>query len=168
MNRIFKAAIVSTAVATTALMPVAGAFAGERYHRDRDHYGSYHDRQYKKHRRHGRSPVIVHRDNSGEVLAAGIIGLALGAIIAGANSAPPPEPYRPARPRPHRDYFPAASDSYGAYDEPEVIYAQPITVTPEPWTPEWYRYCTERFRSFDPQSGTYMGFDGQRHFCVAN
>jgi hypothetical protein len=26
-------------------------------------------------------------------------------------------------------------------------------------------YCQQRFRSFDPASGTYMGFDGQRHPC---
>jgi hypothetical protein len=26
-------------------------------------------------------------------------------------------------------------------------------------------YCQQRFRSFDPASGTYMGFDGRRHPC---
>jgi BA14K-like protein len=26
-------------------------------------------------------------------------------------------------------------------------------------------YCTQRFRSYDPASGTYMGYDGQRHPC---
>ena len=26
-------------------------------------------------------------------------------------------------------------------------------------------YCVQRFRSFDPASGTYLGFDGQRHPC---
>ena len=25
--------------------------------------------------------------------------------------------------------------------------------------------CEERFKSYDPASGTYMGFDGQRHPC---
>ena len=26
-------------------------------------------------------------------------------------------------------------------------------------------YCVSRFKSYDPQSGTYLGFDGQRHPC---
>jgi hypothetical protein len=26
-------------------------------------------------------------------------------------------------------------------------------------------YCSQRFRSYDPSSGTYMGFDGRRHSC---
>jgi hypothetical protein len=26
-------------------------------------------------------------------------------------------------------------------------------------------YCAQRYRSYDPVSGTYMGYDGQRHSC---
>jgi hypothetical protein len=26
-------------------------------------------------------------------------------------------------------------------------------------------YCIQRFRSYDPQSGTYLGYDGLRHPC---
>ena len=26
-------------------------------------------------------------------------------------------------------------------------------------------YCEQRFRSYDPRSGTYMGYDGRRHPC---
>ena len=26
-------------------------------------------------------------------------------------------------------------------------------------------YCTQRFRSYDPGTGTYMGYDGARHPC---
>ena len=26
-------------------------------------------------------------------------------------------------------------------------------------------YCMQRYRSYDPQSGTYLGFDGLRHPC---
>jgi hypothetical protein len=26
-------------------------------------------------------------------------------------------------------------------------------------------YCQQRFRSYDPASGTYMGYDGMRHSC---
>jgi hypothetical protein len=27
------------------------------------------------------------------------------------------------------------------------------------------RYCMQRFRSYDPGSGTYLGYDGYRHPC---
>ena len=26
-------------------------------------------------------------------------------------------------------------------------------------------YCVRRFRSYDPRSGTYLGYDGYRHPC---
>jgi uncharacterized membrane protein len=26
-------------------------------------------------------------------------------------------------------------------------------------------YCAQRFRSYDPASGTYLGYDGLRHSC---
>jgi hypothetical protein len=26
-------------------------------------------------------------------------------------------------------------------------------------------YCIQRYRSYDPQSGTYLGTDGYRHPC---
>jgi hypothetical protein len=26
-------------------------------------------------------------------------------------------------------------------------------------------YCAQRYRSYDPASGTYMGYDGRRHSC---
>jgi hypothetical protein len=26
-------------------------------------------------------------------------------------------------------------------------------------------YCAQRFRSYDPRSGTYLGYDGRRHPC---
>lgn len=37
--------------------------------------------------------------------------------------------------------------------------------SPEPWTSEWYAYCSSKYRSFDPSSGTFLGYDGRRHFC---
>ncbi|MCP4182806.1 MAG: BA14K family protein [Hyphomicrobiales bacterium] len=36
----------------------------------------------------------------------------------------------------------------------------------KPWTPAWYSYCRSKFRSFNAKSGTFLGFDGKRHFCV--
>ncbi len=28
-----------------------------------------------------------------------------------------------------------------------------------------HAYCAQRFRSYDPASGTYLGYDGRRHAC---
>jgi hypothetical protein len=40
---------------------------------------------------------------------------------------------------------------------------------PRPYYPEYYNsqqaYCMSRFRSYDPYSRTYLGFDGYRHYC---
>ncbi|OYZ89406.1 MAG: hypothetical protein B7Y01_03855 [Xanthobacter sp. 17-67-6] len=29
----------------------------------------------------------------------------------------------------------------------------------------WIAYCSSKYRSFDPASGTYLGYDGLRHPC---
>ncbi len=49
---------------------------------------------------------------------------------------------------------------------PEVVIVPPPEVPElQPFTPAWYSYCTEKFKSFEAQSGTYTGFDGEKHFC---
>lgn len=30
---------------------------------------------------------------------------------------------------------------------------------------DYSTYCANRFRSYDPASGTYLGYDGTRHPC---
>lgn len=47
---------------------------------------------------------------------------------------------------------------YSAYDYP--------TEGPgAPGGPNWDAYCTSKYRSFDPVTGTFMGYDGVRHYC---
>lgn len=85
------------------------------------------------------------RYNPGAAAAAGIIGFAAGAALGSALSAP-------------RYYAPA----------PAPYYAPPAPVTyakPQPWTPGWYSYCSAKYRSFNPQTGYFLGYDGQYHFC---
>jgi hypothetical protein len=36
---------------------------------------------------------------------------------------------------------------------------------PEPGSPEWYDYCSAKYRSFNPDTGYYRGYDGQYHLC---
>jgi hypothetical protein len=60
------------------------------------------------------------------------------------------------------------------YAAPPVAYNPPVYVAPaqptygrpyQAWTQAWFQYCSNRFRSFNPQTGQYLGFDGQYHFC---
>ena len=43
------------------------------------------------------------------------------------------------------------------YDEP--------TVAVVPGDGDSAAYCMQRFKSYDPASGTYLGYDGQSHPC---
>lgn len=158
MNPIFRNIVLSAAVAATTLAAMPAAQAGERWR---------HGAPQREH--------VVRKDNTGAIVAAGVLGLAVGAIIAGANQPAAhrqpahPNPYMQHRPRPERDYFPPrpGSHDYGHYGPHD--HRQPVRASwaAEPWTPEWYRYCQARYRSFDARTGTYRGFDGRNHFCVA-
>lgn len=102
-----------------------------------------------RHRRHH------HGGDHGDAVAAGIFGLAAGALLGSALAQPR---YR------YYDYYePAPVYAPGPpviYDPAPVYYARP-----EPWTPEWYAYCDSRYRSFDPRTGYFRGYDGEYHFC---
>lgn len=141
MNRIVKTLVLSAAVAATTLAALPAAEAGERW------------RRYDR-----------HRDNTGEVLAAGALGLMAGALIVGsANRAQPVYDYDYYEPAPRRVY---RQDYYPVVPQRRVVYSNSYSI--EPWTPEWYSYCSDRYRSFKPRSGTFTGYDGQERFCVAN
>lgn len=84
----------------------------------------------------------------GAGVAAGIIG---GAIIGGAIA-------RSYEPRPYY-YYPRAY-----YAPPPPVYYAPAPSYAAPYDDE-VAYCMRRFRSYDPRTGTYLGFDGYRHPC---
>ena len=138
MNRIVKTAVASVLVGATTLVAIAPASA--------------HD-----HRRY--------RDNTGAVVAAGALGLAAGALL-GSASRQADVIYRYDEPRYVRPR-PVYERPVRVYEQPRRVYVQ-RHASFEPWTREWYRYCSDRYRSFDPQSGTFMGYDGVRRFCEAN
>ncbi len=70
----------------------------------------------------------------------------------------------------------AASDAYAYYGGP-AYYDAPayyddqyaddgaVAVVPVPVGDDSAAYCAQRYRSYDPASGTYLGYDGQRHPC---
>lgn len=56
----------------------------------------------------------------------------------------------------YNDPYYYGDDSY--YDEPSVA------VVPDSGG-DSSAYCAQRYKSYDPASGTYLGYDGQRHPC---
>ena len=76
------------------------------------------------------------------------LGIAAGAIIGGIIASQG-GPYYYGAPGYHHGYYP------GYYPTPGV-YAAPGDAV---------GYCMSRFRSYDPVSGTYLGYDGFRHPC---
>ncbi len=100
--------------------------------------------------------------DAGFVAGAAAAGLATGAAVA-ANDygyGYGYEPYYGGGYAFGPDYY---GDSY-AYDVgPTVAFDQPPPVA-GPMVAD-ASYCAQRFRSYDPASGTYLGFDGVRHPC---
>jgi hypothetical protein len=67
-----------------------------------------------------------------------------------------------------------ASQSYGYYGGPgyyapgyydDQYYDDSAAVAVAPEGGDDAAYCSQRFRSYDPASGTYLGNDGYRHPC---
>jgi hypothetical protein len=55
---------------------------------------------------------------------------------------------------------PVYSGPYYDYDYgPPVVYGAPAPGGGD------VAYCEQRYRSYDPDSGTYLGYDGRRHPC---
>jgi hypothetical protein len=87
----------------------------------------------------------------GDAALAGVAGFAVGTLFGNAM----------AQPR----YYPGTV--YVAPPPPPVVYQPtPVYYAPAPWTPEWYAYCARKYGSFDPNSGTFLGYDGYRHTCI--
>jgi hypothetical protein len=63
----------------------------------------------------------------------------------------------------------ALGSSYAYYGSPyyydDTYYYDEPTVAVVPGDGDSSAYCAQRFKSYDPESGTYLGYDGQRHPC---
>ena len=124
LTAFFAAALVALTVLTLSAPAEAGR--GRGYSNHGGHRGHGYNHRYR---------------GGGNAVAAGIIGLGVGALIGSALTprtvyvAPPPPRYAPV--------------AYG----------------PQPWSPDWYSYCYSRYRTFNPNSGTFVGYDGYEHFC---
>lgn len=136
MNRFLKTAVLAAAVGATTLATIPTASADHRYR---------------------------HRHRGGDAVAAGVIGLAAGALIGGALAQP-----RYREPVYYDDYYEPRPVRRYEYVRPAYRERVYVRGSLEPWSREWYRYCENRYRSFDSRTGTFMGYDGREHFCTAN
>ncbi|WP_455479023.1 BA14K family protein [Bartonella sp. B23] len=102
----------------------------------------------------------VNHNNSGDALAAGILGLAAGAFLGNVLKQPEqPQIVYQAAPQNHVVYQ-QVPQSHVVYEiQSETIY--------QPWTADWLKYCKTRYRSFNHKTGTFRGYDGLDHFCYA-
>jgi len=69
---------------------------------------------------------------------AGFVGFGVGALVGSALTAPRP-----------------------VY----VVPAAPVYYGPPAWSPAWYTYCAQSYPGFSPQTGYFVGPDGQSYFC---
>jgi hypothetical protein len=88
----------------------------------------------------------------GPAIGLGIAGALIGGAIIGAT-----QPYGPY------GYY----GNGGYYGYPAPGYGGPgyVAVVPSYPAGDAVGYCMRRFRSYDPSSGTYIGYDGYRHPC---
>ena len=89
----------------------------------------------------GRKRFKRDRDFNGAGL---VFGLAAGAILGSALTAP--------------RYSYAHPPGYYYYQAPPKVYYRS-------GNDDWFYYCTRRYKSFNPHTGMYKGYDGYWHYC---
>lgn len=192
---------IAGSLAFSAALPVATAQAHDR-HNVSKHYGyghsltrnghrkfhrtygpGYQGTQYYRQHAYGGHNYKKKRRKNRDLIAAGVIGLAVGAIIASEASKRKQPSYQPTYNDPSYSPYdyrgthydtpgqPVPLDTYEThrsnrdYGDPNVItFNDPTDL--QPWTPGWREWCSNRYRSFNANTGTYRGYDGLDHFCV--
>lgn len=177
---------LTTALISTSVLPVTSAQAHDKrkWHKHKGHHKVV---RHHKHRKR------YYKSNKGDKVVAGVIGFAIGAILASEAAknqrvvTQPRTVYQPTyrAPQPiyrnveptyyERDYgTPRYNDNVverrpiDDLDQPRVItYDEAVAQTSyEPWSTGWANYCRSKYRSFNINTGTFRGYDGKDHFCV--
>jgi hypothetical protein len=171
MKRFVRNLVLSTAVAATtfAAIPVQAQEGGNGYRMD------------------PQTEKLVGIGFLG--LAAGVLVGALAAEADGNHRNPKPRPHQ------DRNFFPDAPsnvghqgyNNYSDYDQDGPRYrryeradryydegprySQRVRPTErvrpyEAWSPEWARWCQNRYQSFNINTGTFTTYGGEQRFCV--
>jgi hypothetical protein len=91
--------------------------------------------------------------DSDDAFIAGAAGFAAGTLLGTATARP-------------RYYAPRATYVAPGYVAPAPVYrTRAVYGARVPGRADWYAYCASKYRSFDPRTGTYLGYDGYRHPC---
>lgn len=149
------------------------AYTGSEHHHRHFERRTYHYSKHNTTTHHHIHKYYGSRNNSGEALAAGILGFAAGAIINNIFKKPeqsqtqiiyqmPQKPQIIYQEAPQIIYQPAPGN--------QVIYqVQTTTYHPsqQSQTYDWLQYCKKKYRSFNPETGTFRGRDGREYICYA-
>jgi hypothetical protein len=142
MKAIASVAVAGMLAATSLTTTTVTADAGGKHWKHHNNRYNHHNNHYN-HRYNGYYP--------GAGFATGaILGLTLGAGSAPTYYYPPPVYYYPP-PAP----LPPAPRYGGYYSESDVPYAQHVS------------WCSARYRSYNADYNTWVGYDGYVHECVS-
>lgn len=87
-------------------------------------------------------------------VAGAAVGVSAGLLM---NRPPPPRVYY-APPPPPVIYYPAPAPVYYPPPPPRVYYDRG-------WTEAHIEWCLDRYRSYNPATNTFTGYDGFQHEC---
>lgn len=149
MKKIINSFVIAASIAAVSITSVSTAQA------HKIHVKHYHQKHVQK------------QHNGNNAVVWGIIGLAAGAIIAGSanNNRHQRRVVTPQRQYPGVNHYPQAPRNKTYRQKPRYN-QQAQQQGYEPWSRGWYNYCDNRYRSFNPSTGTFRGYDGRDHFCV--
>ncbi len=129
--------ILSAPASSQGLYGAGHPRVGHSYAGHRPARSQYHYRGY------------AHGQSRGYGVGAGVAALAASALIGGAIASQN-QGYYPA------ETYPVYADpGYGYNDAAPAVYDNGGSIA----------YCEQTYRSYDPASGTYLGYDGFRHPC---
>ena len=153
MHFVKPAAIALTlAMAATAFVPTAEARNKQFYRHGHNHGGHSNGGHH-------------HSGGGFDAFGAGVFGFAAGAALGSLSQ---------------RDYYYDEAPAY-YYQEPVYSYAPaPVYVSPRAYYRQrgvtgsmtggngdsHFAACDARYRSYDPRSDTFMGYDGMQHRCM--
>ena len=100
----------------------------------------------------------AHGYGPGYGIGAGAAAVATGALIGGAIATQNQGYYYPQN---QGYYYPA--QTYSGYSDPGYVYSDAAPAAYN--NGDSVTYCEQTYRSYDPASGSYLGYDGYRHAC---